>query len=510
MSIDLGRGGTVGGPPTQTVDESTRNAATHTQQAALGIQPGDTQAVQPFSDLGKQTTWKYQSDSTKPTIPPLITLRTAGRTPTEADTAWTSEFNKLLDELPSDVRDEYLYQSQLPPNERSAAYADLDKALGTMAQFNVWLNSAKSPGDPALQEQNDALSPQMQQAMLKLGNLITDASQTYLNSAGHSDPNFDALSGYTNQLGASLQDLTEQDMAGLSMLSGDVDTWNAQLQSRSVGDNLQILRTGMDILSDVTAASSLSTGAPSLLLGLSIASIGIDNASSAAQVTPQSLENMQNLLADVLMTLLPESSAGNRHLLSQLLTALFLGAISMGTLTSQYSQLFNQLSLSYAINAGIFDAIGIGIARANGANDKTASVAGAIISLTATLLLLQAMAKDNEKYAESLYEISKSQLKHWMKTIVPWMHDALRAGKSDNQIASDFALLIEQSVIALDNDDFSIFHQTVKEAQSSTAVGTPSEQKRDNDKFDKFNAFVNHYILGNNELLADQTTIYQG
>lgn len=306
------RGGAIGGPPSQTIEESTLTGAYRVQQQSLGLQPTDTHEVQPFSDLSKQTAWKYSSNASNPNLPPLNTFRMLKRE-AEEGIIWSEEFKRLLEELPEDTRNRYFEESKLAV--RDPAFADLDAALGMASVFLAWLANASKPEESgSIAETNNlqyaAIPNIMKQEIILLGNSVVSASQAFLDSVGHNNPNFDALSNIVKNMSAALKELDTQNKEGLSLLLGDLVSWNNQLQQLNIGDNLHVLKDTMKILTLITAASTLGPGAPSLLISLSAAGVNAGQDKDGG-ILPDSMVNMNSLLSQALSSMNPQTQTSN-------------------------------------------------------------------------------------------------------------------------------------------------------------------------------------------------------
>lgn len=454
-AVEPGKGASVGGPPTLSPYELQATAATKVLQYALGIQPGDTHDVSPFSDVYRQSLWKYQSDASKPSMP-LFTLRGAAGPPLETPTNWIDEFNNLVQLLPEDVKAEYMAQAKLPIEQRDPAYGNLDAVLRQAADFIVWVKAASQPTDPeslaALHNaQWQALPAQAKAGVQTMGGQIISGASDYLKSVGHNDPFFDAFAKYINQGGAALQDMSQQDKEGLARLVGDLDQWSAQIKQGATGGSLLALGTLMSVMSNVTAATSLPNGSQSLLFGWTTANTGLE--------LPASLKNVQDGIATALKALLPANNA-NAHMATTLVNAASLAAIAMANLGSPQQ---TGLSLNMAISSGVLTELGSSIAKACGAQEKNIPLASDLLALSTALMAVQTVGNDSAK--EKLVESLSPYLAKWTGELGSWLSASLQSSPTNNEIIHALDVALQRSNAALHAEDYKTFIDTMQTVQ---------------------------------------------
>src|ERR1700733_2589113 len=141
-----GVGGNIGGPIQPTARDLEATAWTQVNKAALGIMP-DTLEI-PFSQLGGNV-WKYQSDSSRPTLKPMGTSRTS--TPQEnalPDESWKAHYDALVKDLPPDVKARFVAEMGKPFSGRDPGYSSLDNLLTLLAKAMAALENSAAPVDP--------------------------------------------------------------------------------------------------------------------------------------------------------------------------------------------------------------------------------------------------------------------------------------------------------------------------------------------------------------------------
>jgi hypothetical protein len=146
MVFSTGSGGSVGGSPTPTHRETETTAATEVGKMVLGIVQDSLEI--PFSQIGLQNTWKYNSTASNPSIPTLNQMRMVLSFAKGPNTEWTGTFAELMDLLPKDVKERLLNESKLPFEQRDETYGKLDNFLGLMAKGLSWMRGVSTPQDP--------------------------------------------------------------------------------------------------------------------------------------------------------------------------------------------------------------------------------------------------------------------------------------------------------------------------------------------------------------------------
>lgn len=447
------------GYSTPSVDEQA--AVKHVGLQAVGAVPQDVFERMPISDMIRQTVWKYSSDASKPTIPPLRSLLTA-KGYADADKSWIPFFNNLIKLLPEDVRERYIAESRLPVAERDEAFADLDKLLGLAAGFMAWLTHISKPIPPdSLQAERialyNALPNSIKEEMTKLGLEVINSSTDVLQDIGPNNLYYDIIGRFISQLSAGIHELKNQGKDGLSLLVSDVNLWSEQLRQLDLGNHLGILSSVMDVLSVVTASSAVSTGSPALLFGLSAAGVGNE------AVIPQSVNTLNDLIAKGLdSTLLPKADAGSQELLKQLLDTGSLVASTMALWSLQHSPspFFTEIGLHAALNANVLQTTCEGIATACGADEKTAPIVRDGLSAYFTMQFLQTVAAKDVDKALALTESLNSFFEAWLNGLDK-MAEATKFKNIEDERIQSFLVHSEHAKRALQEHDWKEFLSTL-------------------------------------------------
>lgn len=448
-----------------TEKEMEQSASTQVARASIGIVPDSIELA--WSQLGMMSLWKYLSTSANPSlVAPLINLRTSLLT---KESSWTEEFNRLLDLLPEHIKARLLLESRLPPEERNSSFAAFDTLLGGIARANVWLRARMldATESPMPTQTNDVLMYAARQGVIAHGNAILQAARSLLDQAGHNLGYYDELSQLISQMQDAANDiealnqpsaLTPENKTSLTRIASYLDSLSQQLQARFVGDNLLILKPMLEAMSLVTAASVMETGSAYLLIGLSTANVGIDRTDSALGILPKLLGSLRDKISEALSgSLLPKADIGSKRLLPLLVTASFVAAMGFMDLVNPNIAKGNfplQLALNFALHFGLLKGISSGIARACGADDKTQSLGGHILTCTTVLLMIHAVHAKNGNLAAPLIEAMRSDLTSWFNEINQYATETLQYQGISNPQASAAAILIQQARIALEASDY--------------------------------------------------------
>lgn len=252
------------------------------------------------------------------------------------------------------------------------------------------------------------------------------------------------------------------------MLAEEIDLLNAQLQRIYLGDDLQILRPTLSALSILSAASELRTGAAPILLGASIASIGMRRKESAIGLLPDPLARLAELISNAMLaTLLPKADTGSRHLLPLLVSMAFVTAITGPVLLLEKGGgLFSlELLCHTVLKSGVLTAVCREIVIACGATQKSKEMASDLLAFTIVLLFLQTIAAVKRSSVLLLVENLQSHLLKWLERIEPFVSDAIRESGADEAMANTINVCIQQAKIALQEENAEAFIEALNNAE---------------------------------------------
>ena len=247
-----GVGGNIGGPLQPSPRELEATAATMTSRAALGIMPDSLEV--PFSQLGGNV-WKYQSDSSKPTLSSLATLvRASTAEDKKTDDSWKPVFNTLVDRLPPELKTRLAAEMNKPFESRNPNFAHLENILTFTAKGLAWLEEAEKPVEPETIKwdrmmHNRGMPGKVVRGMVRQGQQILGGADAFLNRMGPNLPAHDTMRHFTGQaaeIQTRLEALLKQMQEGkqppqeeLIRLSNEAETLQANYQRIYRGSDLQ-------------------------------------------------------------------------------------------------------------------------------------------------------------------------------------------------------------------------------------------------------------------------------
>lgn len=513
MGFDTGTGGSVGGLPTKTPNELEASAWAAVASQQIGKMPNSDDVL--FSQINPQTTWKYNSTSSNPVLHPLTTLRMASSAPREPDQTWSGLYAKLLDYLPSDVRERLQQENQIPLEERSPEYSAFNRVLEKTAKAMAWLQGINEPMDPAAIAlshipQNNALAATAFEGTVSHGKEVLSAAQDFINQIGPNAINHDKLLGIANQFQNVLQDLDDlghpigSNKQSLSLLAEDLQTLSSQLHGVSFGNDMQVLRTTVDVMALVTAALASKSAAPSLLLGLSIASTGLSETQSTGGVLSPAFTNAIGMLANgLLSTALPHADAGSRRLFPLLVGTMLIGGSTLASIAAsdkEQRSLPLDLAMRLATGSGIFTEVSQGVASASGASENTKKTTGNALALTTALMMIHTASVHDKSAATSLTESLSPWLSRMLDDVEPFVGHVVREGEAQSDAAHAVGVVLKQGRIALNEDNPAAFVQTISDAFSSiVAEGNETSSKKLIEGLQKFAEVIGNNIVSSTE-----------
>lgn len=468
--------GSYGSPTMPSAHEMETTAYTAVARGSLGIQK-DT-LTKPFSQIDRETTWNFSSTASNPSLAPLVHVRVSTAQSKTQDEKWNSQFNRLMDLLPEDVRTEYLKQAGLPPEQRSAAFASLDRVLGMTATVLATVDTAA-----AKTVVNEGLLGDLRGNFLAEGQALLSSADSYLQNIGHASPQFDRLMSTTTDLGvmfSQFQSLMKEG-AGASKddwakLAGNLDTLGRQLSSYGGQGDLQALGANIEALALIASASSLKSASPSLLIALSMASVDIHDANGQGSLSPLMGKAVTGVSDFLLATLMPNAEPGSKKLLPLLVGSLLLGGVSLAHLSKGQASVDLLLGLNLMESSGALAKIGTETANASGiAENKQAQ--GADIFLTAALFtLINSLAMDDPKAAGRLSGSLSEPLERMLSTVQQYSSNQLSDQNYQSQLSNEIDSLMEQLRIALNQDDQMHFLETLDNTAGAIAEGAMKDR----------------------------------
>lgn len=517
----------LGSPTLRSPPEQEQTAATQQARASIGALQESLQV--PFSQIDSAAVWKFLSTSSNPTPDaPLINLRMA--LPLRASGySWTEEFDRLLDQIPEPLREPLRrrleYESELPPEERDPSYSAFNRLLGGIARSLVWVRAISSELDDAeLSTQKKQFQAGLaQNGEIAFGELLNGGLSS-LNAIGHRLINYDDAHNVFGQMQEALsqfealmkraQPRSAEDRRSLNAVVEYLSTLNRQVQGRWSGENFQIAKPMLETMSLMAAASTMETGSPQLLIGLSVAMIGINSKDSAAGILSKGFISLKDMFSDLLSSsLLPKADTGSRLLLPLLVTSAFLASVGFIDATKSDAAQGDfplLLALNFVVSSGLLTTIGTGIVEAGGADEKTKKVGGRILACASLLLMIHAASADNRDLALLLVENEKPYLMSWLNEIEEYASETWY--QQGHQTQGDAAsLFVQQGRVALEAGDDDAFLQSSVDAlkilDQEGGGAWENEIKGLRDLIGKTNPFGSKEIAGFEEALTGITQV---
>lgn len=149
--------------------------------------------------------WKYDSSPSRPVLAPLISTRTSVSSK-EDDTNWQGFFDKLVEDLPTDVAARLIIENEKPKNERNEAYTALNNLLVGTAKALLWIESASKIEN---KEATDAPPPPLLSDIAAenlgvIGKEFLKEAFNFLDSVGSNYTHHDKLSNNLKQMESGL------------------------------------------------------------------------------------------------------------------------------------------------------------------------------------------------------------------------------------------------------------------------------------------------------------------
>ncbi len=479
-SLGTGVGGTIGGPQQPTQREVETTAWTSVNRAALGIVPDSLEI--PFTQLGGQL-WKYQSDSNRPTLSTMGTIRTSLPSEDAEDTSWKPIFEELVGKLPPEVKEEFLKDQQRSPEGRSPNFAQMENALTLTAKGMAWLEGAQKPVDPESPmmdrlKQNQTMPGKALKGAIKNSGNVLSGADNFLTRVGFNHPHHDALRQFATRGSEMQEDLNNllevlkdpnaeaPTNEEFTALSDQAQTLLEDFQKVNHGKDLQIMSPMMESMAAVAAALSLTPASPTLFLGLKLATMGLYSSDSESGLFGSELAAVIKALQSgqgaallkkvgmaklqmLLMTLL--GTIGGAGTLAALLSEFGIGRFPARNEGDQIAgrRFGLQLMLSLIASTGVMKQIYAIIAQVCGGSDKAQEIFSDNMELVSLLLMALTATKGSPENAGSLIESLKPHLEAKFEKCRAFFETLLAEGDLDASTIKGVDISLSQAQIAL-------------------------------------------------------------
>lgn len=477
-----GVGGSVGGTPMPTQRDIETSAWTQVNKQGLGI-VHDTLEV-PFSQLGGQV-WKYSTDSSRPSLMPMGTLRTM-KEETKPDESWKQKFDELLNKLPPQMKARLIQEYSKPLEMRNASYSAFEQTLTMLAKGMNGLEKAQEPLDPKAEARalhNHAIPGKALKGMIGHGRNMLEGADKFLNMVGPNHPRHDNLRHFANE-GEDLQDRMQELLENLSdpneekptaeemkNLCKDIGTLNKEFHAVDQGKNLQILGTMLDTMEGVAQALSMTPASPALFMGLKTALKGIFSSESEAGLIGDDLEALMKALQNgMLSTMMKKLGPAKLNMLMMLLMSSLAGAGTMASLVTEHGlgrlpaknereqeagrKFSFLLIMQFLQSADVMKTLYRQFAESCGQTPEEQETTANIMDLLNGLLMTMTAAKGKKDKAVPLLQEMQKNIGENIDKTEKFVIGAIRSGEIEGAEAKGLDIALQQARIALEKEDF--------------------------------------------------------
>lgn len=317
----MGIGGTgVGGtsqPPQ--IRESETTAFTETMKKnVLAMLPADSLEVIPFTQRSYEEFFKYKSESGRPSLHSLLSLRTGSFPESIKDEVWQPIYQSLLNSLPPEIKEQLEQEMLKPFGERDPVFVELNSLLILVSKWIGWVEAGIQPIVPDSADErayllNLALPYIALRGVVNQTESVLEDAQSYLDALGPNYSQYDTVTSYISQIKNDLSELNAlrellekgQDTPEIRQKILDISIDLARLSDqfqRTGSTEFLILGNTLEALALVSAAWALDYGSPSLLLSLTLATIGISSANSDLGLVGETYDTILDWLLDGLLS----------------------------------------------------------------------------------------------------------------------------------------------------------------------------------------------------------------
>lgn len=339
--MGIGGGTGVGGGVQQPqIEESKAQAFVEVMKKnILAMLPPDTLEVIPFSQRAYDETFKYKTEAGKPMLHPLLFLRTSDFPELIKEEIWKPTYQQLINLLPDDIRGWLYNEMEKPLEQRDVDAQSFNELLMFTAKTLCWLGEASKPIKPNSPEEafylvNLALPYIALRTGIKNTEDIIKMSVTFLEAIGPNHPSYDTFKHYLSQLGSLTDELNalRKELEGgnespeikrrMKEIANSIATLLQQFIKESRSEDFQILRSTMQALSVLTGAWALTSGSPSLMISLFIATIGLTKGESSLGVLPEAYNTIIDAIIEGLVSMVVFGSKAEIEELNDLINQL--------------------------------------------------------------------------------------------------------------------------------------------------------------------------------------------
>jgi hypothetical protein len=297
MGFPVGGTGVGGSPVPPQIFESQTNAFNEAMKNAMAMLPYGSSIIIPWTQQGTEEVFQYRSEPGRPMLHPLLFLRASAEMAVIEEGMFQPLYEELLQLLPQDMREWLVFEMRQPFSERDPDAVALHHTLSATASTIGWLSIVNQPieaNSPAATYLllNIALPFVALKGALGQAAFVMQQAQNLINQAGPNYPHFDTFNHSLSDIQQSIvealalqrevekglvtEDVKRRLIECANLLHEIADSFNAGAAS----NDLSIIGAQLDSLATVLSAWAVSRGTPALILGSSIALIGLNNHTS--------------------------------------------------------------------------------------------------------------------------------------------------------------------------------------------------------------------------------------
>jgi len=334
--MGIGGGTGVGGSAQQPqIRESETTAFTETMKKnVLAMLPADTVEVVPFSQRTYDELFKYRSEPGKPSLHPLLGLRSAGVSKEVKEEGWQENYESLLQHLPTDIKQQLEQENLKLVKERDPDFSELNALLVLVAKMEVWLEAALQPPAANSGAEKDLMHNialpyiALRGADAQSGEIFKSI-ETALQAIGPNDPRFEGVNHVLTEVQGDLKALhaqrgqleqgeeSPQLKQRMSDLASDLTRLSGQFEASGGGD-FQLIGHTLRALAQVASAWASHYGSASLYLSVDQGASKLSSAESGLGVLGSSANALLEALVGGLLEAIPSGGGAQLEEMEQL------------------------------------------------------------------------------------------------------------------------------------------------------------------------------------------------
>lgn len=504
-SIGSGVGGGIGGPQQPSVREQEQTAATEALKLMAGLSLLKDTLEIPFSQMGGNI-WKYQSNASRPALPPLTSTRGPASFEDLKDTSWKKNLENLVNLIPSELKSDYLAEMNLPLDQRNIDFVAFDNVLTTTAMTLSWLQEATGPSLAEGVASIDALlnmaMPHLAlEGMIRTANLVLSKATNFLDNSGANYLQQDILRNFVRHAEKGIAEIenlqsemksSKSVIEGFATLAAKLTAISQEFDRLYTGSDLKILGITLASMASLSAALAFADpGTPSLFLALTVCSIGLNVGTSEAAIIGPAIEASSSAISGALSGLLiPNASLATQQFMDRVVTTVFLGAIAFSTLVNEVGVGYlpgDEVDVKNA-KAFTFDIVVTLLASSQALDGLLSSLTDrpdlspkqheylteSLKLVALTTIIIAAAPNRNPNNAASLFDSLQGTISKSLAIISDMVNEGILNHTMEGETTVALGISLQQTQIALNDSNMSEFVDALK--GTLALIGLNSDQ----------------------------------